>query len=71
MEKVRHATLHPLHSLNLLSQEEILALTSTRPDLFQLFRDCALAILNTDSDKDDATQIFADYADFHIELVPQ
>ncbi|MCK9563298.1 MAG: nucleotide 5'-monophosphate nucleosidase PpnN [Bacteroidales bacterium] len=71
MDKIAHATLHPLHSLNLLSQAEIIALTSTRPDLFQLFRDCALAILNTDSAKDDAEQIFADYADFHIELVPQ
>lgn len=71
MHKIAHATLHPLHSLNLLSQAEITALTSTRPDLYKLFRDCALAILNTDSDKDDAEQIFADYADFHIELVPQ
>lgn len=71
MHKIAHATLHPLHSLNLLSQAEITALTSTRPDLYKLFRDCALAILNTDSDKDDAEQIFADYEDFHIELVPQ
>ena len=71
MLKVPHATLHPLRSLNLLSQEEIAALSTSRRDLFRLFRDCALAILNTDSNKDDAEQIFAAYADFDIQLVPQ
>lgn len=71
MRKIAHATLHPLRSLNLLSQAEIMAFSTTRRDLHQLFRDCALAILNTDSNKDDAAQIFAAYADFDIQLVPQ
>src|SRR5690606_29888779 len=71
MDKIARATLHPLRSLNLLSQEEIGALSTSRRDLFRLFRDCALAILNTDSNKDDAEQIFAAYADFDIQLVPQ
>ncbi|MAT51305.1 MAG: LOG family protein [Porticoccaceae bacterium] len=71
MAKISHATIHPLRSLNLLSQEEIAAMTHGRRDLTRLFRDCALAILNTDSNKDDAAQIFAAYEDFEIKLVPQ
>ncbi len=71
MDKIGHASLHPFRSLNLLSREEILALTTTRGELFQLFRDCALAILNTDSNNDDAEQVLAAYEDFDIELVPE
>ncbi|MBR9912192.1 MAG: LOG family protein [Gammaproteobacteria bacterium] len=71
MEKIPHAIIHPFKSLNLLSREEIERLTSTRPDLFELFRNCALAILNTDSNEDDATRIYASFADFDIRLAPR
>ena len=71
MEKIPHAIVNPLKSLNLLSSAEIEGLTSSTGDLFALFRHCALAILNTDSEKDDAVQIVADYSDFDIRLIPQ
>ena len=71
MEKIAHAVVAPLKSLNLLSRADIEGLTSSRGDLFALFRHCALAILNTDSEKDDAAEIFADYSDFDIRLLPQ
>jgi predicted Rossmann-fold nucleotide-binding protein len=71
MEKIAHAIVNPLKSLNLLSRADIEGLTSSRGDLFALFRHCALAILNTDSEKDDAAEIFADYSDFDIRLLPQ
>jgi len=71
MEKISHAVINPLKSLNLLSRAEIEGLTSSRGDLYALFRNCALAILNTDSDKDDAAEIYADYSDFDIRLVQQ
>jgi predicted Rossmann-fold nucleotide-binding protein len=71
MEKISHVIVNPLNSLNLLSRVEIEGLTSSGGDLFALFRHCALAILNTDSDKDDATKILADYSDFDIRLIPQ
>jgi pyrimidine/purine-5'-nucleotide nucleosidase len=71
MEKIAHATINPIRSLNLLSQQEIAALTGSRGELHALFRSCALAILNTDSQKDDAAEIYADYADFDIRVVPQ
>ncbi|HEY6132208.1 MAG TPA: nucleotide 5'-monophosphate nucleosidase PpnN [Halioglobus sp.] len=71
LEKIPHAVVNPLGSLNLLSRADIEGLTSSRGNLFALFRHCALAILNTDSDKSDAAQVCADYADFDIRLVPQ
>jgi predicted Rossmann-fold nucleotide-binding protein len=71
MQKIPQATIQPLRSLNLLSRQEIDALTKPGEDIYRLFRDCALAILNTDSNKDDAAQILADYSDFDIRLVPQ
>jgi len=46
-------------------------LTSSRGDIFTLFRHCALAILNTDSDLDDAEKIYADFSDFDVRLLPQ
>jgi predicted Rossmann-fold nucleotide-binding protein len=71
LEKISHAIVNPLKSLNLLSRADIEGLTSSRGDLFALYRHCALAILNTDSDKDDAAEICADYSDFDIRVIPQ
>ncbi|MEH6584856.1 MAG: nucleotide 5'-monophosphate nucleosidase PpnN [Halioglobus sp.] len=71
MDKIPHVVVNPLKSLNLLSQADIEGLTSSRGDLFALFRHCALAILNTDSDQDDAARISADYSDFDIRLIPR
>ncbi|QIB65337.1 nucleotide 5'-monophosphate nucleosidase PpnN [Kineobactrum salinum] len=71
MEKIAHAVINPLSSLNLLSQAEITAFTTARGELYDLYRRCALAILNTDSSKDDAAQIYADYSDFDVRLIPQ
>lgn len=71
MEKISHVIVNPIKSLNLLSHREIEGLTKSGGELFALFRHCALAILNTDSDKDDAAQLIADYSDFDIRLIPQ
>lgn len=71
MEKVPYAVVEPLKSLNLLSRVDIEGLTSRSGELFEMFRHCALAILNTDSAQDDAAQICADYSDFDIHLSPQ
>ena len=37
----------------------------------RLFRNCALAILNTDSKEDDAAQVFSAFSDFDIQVIPQ
>lgn len=71
MKKIAHTTIRPLRTLNLLSQEEIRRISNPGEALHRLFRDCALAILNTDSQQDDAQEIFETFADFDIRLVPQ
>jgi hypothetical protein len=71
MNKVAHTTIRPVRSLNLLSQDEIYKLSNPSAELYRLFRDCALAILNTDSEQDDAEEIFTAFADFDIRLQPQ
>lgn len=71
MDKIAHATVNPLRSLNLLSRKDIEGLTASDGELLTVFRQCALAILNTDTNQDDAAQISANYSDFEIQLVPQ
>ena len=54
----------------MLSQREVAVLTdSAKGQLFDLFRRCALAVLNTGSELDDAAAIFAAYSDFSIAIV--
>ena len=64
-----NARVTPRGSLELLSHSEVEALR-VGPDerLLELFRRCALAVLNTGSESDDAAAIFARYADFEIEI---
>ncbi|MFV0278000.1 MAG: pyrimidine/purine nucleosidase domain-containing protein, partial [Parahaliea sp.] len=71
MQKIPQATINPIKSLNLLSRREIEGLTASRGELYELYRSCALAILNTDSNEDDAARIYADYSDFDVRVVPQ
>lgn len=60
----------PKGTLELLSQLEVEALTSTAAQgkLLDLYRRCALAVLNTGSESDDAAEIFARYADFTVQV---
>ena len=56
--------------MELLSQREIDTLTDTagQTQLYSLFRQCALAVLNTGSESDDAAAIFEAFSDFHIAI---
>jgi predicted Rossmann-fold nucleotide-binding protein len=58
----------PRGTLDLLSQLEVRALTNSAADsrLLDLFSRCALAVLNTGSESDNAAAIFDEYADFSI-----
>ena len=61
----------PKGSLELLSQREVNALSQgvQNLDLHDLFRRCALAVLNTGNETDNAAEIFDTYADFSINVV--
>ena len=65
------SNLRPISSLNLLSNREIKGLMSSKDEVRTLFRECALAILNTGNDKDDVNKLLAEYSDFEIEVVPE
>ena len=59
----------PHGTLEVLSQREIERFgLSGRSQMLDLFRRCALAVLNTGNDTDDATAIFDAYPDFSIEI---
>jgi len=63
------ASVSPEGSLEVLSQIEVKTLLDTSAQgLYRLFRNCALAVLNSGSHTDDAREIFDSYRDFGINL---
>src|SRR5258708_1656534 len=66
------ARVAPKGSLEHLSQQEIAKLLdSGQGGLYPLFRKCALAVLNSGSEMDDARLIFEKYRDFDLRIVRQ
>ncbi len=66
------ARVGPRGSLENLSQDEIgKLLDSGQGGLYPLFRKCALAVLNSGADTDNAKEIFDRYRDFDVQLVRQ
>lgn len=69
MERIS-AAVSPEGSLEVLSQIEVRTLLDTSArGLYRLFRNCALAVLNSGSHTDDAREIFETYRDFGINLM--
>jgi pyrimidine/purine-5'-nucleotide nucleosidase len=59
----------PTGSLENLSQQEVdRLLDSSRGGLYELYRRCSLAVLNSGGETDDARAIFERYADFDIRI---
>ena len=66
------ARVGPRGSLENLSQAEIgKLLDSGQGGLYPLFRKCALAVLNSGADTDNAKEIFDRYRDFDVEILRQ
>ena len=64
------ASVSPEGKLEVLSQLEVRTLLDTSArGLYRLFRNCALAVLNSGSNTDDAREIFDTYRDFGINLM--
>ncbi|GGJ95527.1 nucleotide 5'-monophosphate nucleosidase PpnN [Pseudomonas matsuisoli] len=67
-----NASVSPKGSLETLSQREVLQLRETGTgSLYSLFRQCALAILNTGSHSDNAKTILEAYPDFEVKIHQQ
>jgi predicted Rossmann-fold nucleotide-binding protein len=64
------ARVGPRGSLEILSQAEIDKLLDTsQAGLHALFRNCALAVLNSGSDNDNAKELFERYRNFDVKIV--
>ena len=64
------ARVGPRGSLENLSQAEIDKLADTsNTGLYTLFRNCALAVLNSGSDSDNAKEIFEHYGNFDVQIL--
>ncbi|MDX1297454.1 MAG: nucleotide 5'-monophosphate nucleosidase PpnN [Pseudomonas sp.] len=70
--KTINASVSPKGSLETLSQREVQQLRETGSgSVYALFRQCALAILNTGSHSDNAKTILEAYPDFEIRILQQ
>ena len=66
---VVNARLYPAGMLTSLSRMEVERLhDASRGDLYELLRRCALAVLNSGNESDDAEALLAQYQDFDIEV---
>ena len=62
--------LNPVGWMSQLSQLEMNLLEqSTTDDMYQIFRNCCLAVLNSGIEQDDAEALFETYKDFDVKLV--
>lgn len=67
-----NALVSPEGSLEILSTFEVNRLKDrSEGGLYQLFRQCALAVLNTGMESDDCKTLMEAHADFDVRLVPQ
>ncbi|WP_100637939.1 nucleotide 5'-monophosphate nucleosidase PpnN [Marinobacter salexigens] len=67
-----NALVSPEGSLEILSNHEVnLLKDKSEGGLYRLFRQCALAVLNTGAVTDDCQDLMKTYADFDIRLIPQ
>lgn len=69
LEEFVDARVSPSGSLENLSQREVNQIMSAeKSEVFELFRRCALAVLTSGTESDDARAIFEKYRDFEIRL---
>lgn len=65
-----HVQLDPVGNMRLLSQVEVDQLQqSANSNLYNLYRNCSLAVLNAGSHTDDAEEIYQQYTDFQIQVL--
>jgi hypothetical protein len=70
IEEPVDARVGPRGSLEILSQAEIDKLLDTsNSGLYALFRNCALAVLNSGSESDNAKEIFDYYREFNVQIL--
>lgn len=71
MKKIAHVFIRPRNSLNFLSHREIEGVMNSENHTYDLFRECALAVLNTGSEEDDAEVVANAFKDFEVQIISQ
>ena len=71
MKTIKYATVRPSNTMSLLSPLEMAGLINHDEQVCKVFRECALAVLNTGNDSDDALEVYANFADFDIRIVSE
>lgn len=72
VEKLDKVIVVPDSDFKILSKREVERLKdSSQQGLHELFRRCALAVLNCGNELDDSAMIFARHRDFNIKVVPE
>jgi len=65
-----HTQINPVGKMNLLSQAEVDHLQqSATSELYNLYRNCSLAVLNAGSHTDNAEDIYQQFQDFQIQVL--
>ncbi len=65
-----HTQLNPVGNMNILSQAEVDQLQqSSTSELYNLYRNCSLAVLSAGSHSDDAEVIYQQHQDFNIQVL--
>ena len=68
--QIMHTQINPVGNMNLLSQAEVDHLQqSAASELYKLYRNCSLAVLNAGSETDNAEDIYQQFLDFNIEVL--
>ena len=71
IKKIPHSFIRSDQSLNLLSHREIEGVMNAESHTYELFRECALAVLNTDNHDDDAVALAENFKDFSIRIITE
>lgn len=72
VDKIATSRITPDKSLNLLSQIEVARLANTHaPHVYETFRRCALAVLNTGSETDSTAEVLEAFPDFAVQVIQQ
>lgn len=70
-EVISKTSIRPKRRLSLLSHQELDGLLQSSDQIYQLFRQCALAVLNSGNMTDDGSALLKRYPDFNVRIVPQ
>lgn len=70
-DSIARTFIRPRRRLSLLSHQELEGVMQSTEQVYQLFRQCAMAVLNSGNMTDDGAALLKRYADFDVKIIPQ